>query len=79
MQPEEGWGGERHAPGQQAEREVGAHSVAGAVARHEVQPARGLGNKVQRRHEHDGVALHAAAQDAHLHPGGRLFRFHGAR
>lgn len=53
------------APGEQAEGKVGADSVAGLVAGHEVEPARGLGDEVQRGHEHQRVALHAAPQDAH--------------
>ena len=52
-------------PGEQPEGKVGTHSVAGLVAGHEVEPARGLGNEMQRAHEHERVALHAAAQDAH--------------
>ena len=52
------------APGKQAESKVRPDGVAGLVAGHEVQPARGLGDEVQRGHEHERVALHATAENA---------------
>ena len=52
-------------PGEQAEGKVRANGVAGLVAGHEIEPARGLGDEMQRGHEHERVALHATPQDAH--------------